>query len=69
MGENQYLNEKVYLTFKTDRGTSEMLKLIAHKMGKSQPELIDEICHDFIKQILSFVEEETTKKANNDNIE
>lgn len=44
-------NYDVHLTFKTDKATSEILKLIAHKLGKSQPELINEICKDFIEML------------------
>ena len=55
---DEYMKEKVYLTFKTDRATSELLKRIAIKMGMSQPELIDEICHDFIEHFLSFIEKD-----------
>lgn len=41
----------VYLTFKTDAITAELLKIMAHAMNKTQPELINEICKDFIKAI------------------
>lgn len=44
-------NYDVYLTFKTDKATSEILKFIAHKLGKSQPDLINEICKDFIEML------------------
>lgn len=50
-------NNDVYLSFKTDRETCEMLTKIAHKLGKTQPELIEEICKDFIEDILSIVKE------------
>lgn len=45
--------ETIYLTFKTDRMTSWHLKNIAHLLGKSQPELINEICKKFISTVLS----------------
>ena len=45
--------ETIYLTFKTDRITSWHLKNIAHLLGKSQPELINEICQKFISTVLS----------------
>lgn len=41
----------VYLTFKTDRDTHEFLKLTAHILNKTKPELIEEICKDFINAI------------------
>ena len=43
-------NYSVHLTFKTDKITSEILKLIAHKYQMTQPELINEICKDFINE-------------------
>lgn len=51
-------DEIVYLTFKTDRETSYHLKNIAHLIGKSQPELINEICQSFVKTILEDAKKE-----------
>lgn len=51
----------VYLTFKTDEATSEMLKFIAHSMNKTQPELIDQICKDFI-ELLNETAKENLKE-------
>lgn len=50
-------NDYVYLTFKTDRDTHEFLKMMANAMGKTQPEIIDEICKDFI----NFIKEESKR--------
>lgn len=47
----------VYITFKTDRETSEILKLLAHYYGKTQPELIEELCKDHIKGVQKYMEE------------
>ena len=44
-------NDSVYLTFKTDRDTHEFLKHTAHILNKTQPELIEEICKNFINAI------------------
>lgn len=44
-------NYDVHLTFKTDKSTSEMLKYVAHKLGKSQPALINDICKDFLNRL------------------
>lgn len=51
-------SKKVYLTFPTDPETSFLLKELAHKMGKTQPDLINEICKDFVKNLLSYLEEQ-----------
>ena len=53
---------KVYLTFQTDLATSEILKRIAHEMGKTQPQLIDDICKEFIQELLlDQIEKELTE--------
>lgn len=44
-------NDYVYLTFKTDRSTSEKLKGIAHMAGITQPEVINDACKFFLKTI------------------
>ena len=56
-------NEKVYLTFPTDRETSFILKDVARRMGKTQPELINEICKDFIENLLAYLIEKTNENA------
>lgn len=43
---------KVYLTFPTEPEISLLLKKVANDMGKTQPELIEEICKDFLKELL-----------------
>ena len=50
-------NQKVYLTFQTDPETAFILKDFAHKIGKTQPELINEICKDFIENLIEFAKE------------
>ena len=50
-------NSKVYLTFPTDPFISDMLKVIAHSIGKTQPELINEICEGYVENALSILEE------------
>ena len=50
-------NETVYLTFPTDRLTSDLLKLAAQKFGKTQPELINEICQGYVSNLLDILEE------------
>ena len=49
--------QDVYVTFKTHPLTCSLLKTIAHKMGKTQPELINEICEGYIENVLSTLEE------------
>lgn len=51
-------NKTVYLTFPTDPETAYMLKDIAKRMNKTQPELINEICKDFIENLLSYLKEQ-----------
>ena len=55
---------KVHLTFATDKETSETLKWIAHKCNKSQPELIESICKDFIASIEELAKQELEKEGN-----
>lgn len=50
-------NKKVYLTFPTDPETAFILKDFAHRMGKTQPELINEICKDFIDNLITYAKE------------
>lgn len=52
----------VYLTFKTDRVTSDMLKEIARSFEMSQPELIDKICKEYIKDLLTELNEIAKEK-------
>ena len=52
-------NEKVYLTFPTNPQISFILKKIAHEAGKTQPELINEICENYVKEyLLSIIDQE-----------
>lgn len=44
-------NEKIYLTFPTDRRTAYLLKEMAKGFKMTQPELINIICKDFIRYI------------------
>lgn len=48
--------DKVYLTFSTDRETAYMLKELAHIYGKTQPELIEELCKDHIETVMKYME-------------
>lgn len=59
-------NDKVYLTFPTDRETAYILKDFAHRMGKTQPELINEICKDFIENLIAFLQEQDPNKESNE---
>ena len=56
-------NQKVYLTFPTDPETAFILKDFAHRMGKTQPELINEICKDFIENLIKFAKELEAQNA------
>ena len=52
-------NNKVYLTFPTEPRLSIILKKIAHDQGKTQPELINEICESYVKKhLLDVIEQE-----------
>lgn len=53
----EYLKEKVWLSFQTDRETSWLLKEFAHKMGMSQPEFINRICQGYIHALLADLNE------------
>ena len=61
---NSSKNKQVYLTFPTDPETSFILKDFAHRMGKTQPELINEICKDFIENLLSCLTEKNEHSEN-----
>lgn len=57
-----------YLTFPIDALASDLLKKIAHDMGKTQPELLNEICNNYIQNYLlehiemEFAEEQHVTK-------
>jgi len=55
-----------YLTFPTTEEISIKLKMIAHMMNKTQPELIAEICEDFINDIETYLKEEPHEKIDNE---
>lgn len=57
------IEEKVHLTFKTERSVSEKLKIFAKSLNMTQPELIDSICKDFIELIEKTAEEELKKEG------
>lgn len=48
---------KVYITFPTHPMTNALLTTIAHKMGKTQPQLLNEICESYIVSILEELED------------
>lgn len=57
-------SKPVYLTFPADPQISLLLKDIAHKMGKTQPELISEICIDYVKYyLLDLIEKEANEST------
>lgn len=49
--------DRVYVTFPTHPMTNALLTTIAHKMGKTQPQLLNEICESYIESILEELEE------------
>ena len=51
-------SDKVYLTFATDKETSDLLKLLAHSFKMTQPELINTICKQAIQSIKNKVKED-----------
>lgn len=44
-------NEYVYLTFKTDKEISKLLTMLAHAQGTTQPDLINQLCINYINEI------------------
>ena len=56
------IEEKVHLTFKTEKSISEKLKFLAKALNMTQPELIDSICKDFIETIENAAAEEIKKR-------
>lgn len=54
-------NYDVHLTFKTDKVTSELLKKLAHMLGKTQPEFINEICKEYVEMILGEMKKDIEK--------
>ena len=57
-------NQKVYLTFPTDPKISIMLNSIADNMGKTQPELIETICKEYIQTyLLDIIENEINENG------
>lgn len=55
-------NENIYLTFKTDKETAWLLTQIAHKFGKTQPELINKICQNYIISLLNEVDKDLAEQ-------
>lgn len=49
--------EVVYLTFPTDYETSWLLKEIAKTQGKTQPQLIEEICKQYVAHKIKQAEQ------------
>lgn len=45
------MKEKVYLTFKTEKEVSELLKFVAKECNMTQPELIEDICKTFLENL------------------
>lgn len=62
-------NNEVYLTFKTDKETSEGLKVLAQFFKKTQPELINDICKDFVENVLEELEKKCKEKLEEKGIE
>lgn len=55
----QKANKPIYLSFPADPQLSFLLKDIANKLGKTQPELIKDICSDYVKKyLLDLIEKE-----------
>ena len=52
------IEQKVNITFKTNKSTSDLLKFIAHKCNMTQPELINEICEEFIERLNEAAKED-----------
>ena len=48
---------KVYLTFPTKKETADKITAIAHILGKTQPELLNEIIRDFIEDFENYIKE------------
>lgn len=50
-------NKDIYLTFKTDYKTHYLLKTMAHVLGKTQPEFINEILQHYMNSTMNDIEE------------
>ena len=57
MKRNYKNNYEVHLTFKTDKETAWLLTNIAHAFNKTQGQLLDEICRNFVKSVLEDVKQ------------
>ena len=57
-------NEEVHITFKTDKETAHLLTQIAHLYGKTQSELINELCKDHIEDIKAFIKSQDATAGN-----
>lgn len=47
--------EKIYLTFSTDKYTAAVLKELAKTYKMTQPELIENICKDHIESVMEYI--------------
>lgn len=50
MKQTNFLDETVYVTFPTKRGTAKTLTEIAKVLNTTQPKLLDEICNRYIAE-------------------
>ena len=57
--------DEIYLSFRTDRTTSELLKKLAKSMNMTQQELINNLCKSFVNDALTHIEEKLEEYANN----
>lgn len=61
------MKKDIYLTFKTDYETHLHLKTLAHMLGKTQPEFINEICQNYVKAIIAEMEKDIAKRGEGSN--
>ena len=60
--------DQVSLTFRTDRAISDTLKKLAHYTGKTRPQLIHEICKDYIENLIADLDDQVEQYRNQEEL-
>ena len=58
-------SDEIYLTFRTDRTTSELLKKLAKAMNMTQQELINHLCKSFVSDAFTYIDKKLEEYNNN----
>ena len=62
MKNNDFLEQTVHLTFPTSRKTAYTLTKLAKQFGKTQPELLNDICQEYISETMLLIIEKLSEK-------